>query len=68
MKKVSPLKLIRVVLAVALAIMIFDFFADNRIKQWTSIITFILLLFTFIYGMFKSGEIEAERIKKEKAN
>jgi phosphatidylserine synthase len=68
MKKTSPLKLIRILLGVALILIVAEFFVEDSVKRWTSIVKLVLLLFAFVYGMFKSGEIEAEKIKKEKAN
>jgi diacylglycerol kinase len=68
MKKVSPLKLIRIVLGVALVLIIAEFFVDESVKRWTSVIKLCLMVFGFVYALFNSTAIEQEKIKREKAN
>jgi hypothetical protein len=67
MKKVSPLKLIRIFAAIMLLLLAGEFFVGEEYKTPLMVLRLITAAAIFIYAMFNSTAIEQEKIEQEKA-
>lgn len=67
MKKISPLKLIRIFAAVMLLLLAVEFFVDEEFKTPLMVLRLITAVTLFVYAMFNSTVIEHEKIEKERA-
>lgn len=67
MKKVSPLKLIRIFAAIMLLLLVVEFFLDEKSKTPLMVLRLITAVTLFVYAMFNSTAIEQEKIESEKA-
>jgi hypothetical protein len=68
MKKLSPLKIIRIMSAIMLLLWIVEYFMDDKFKTSFQTLRLITVVTLFAYAMFNSGAIEQEKIEREKAN
>jgi hypothetical protein len=66
MKKVSPLKLIRIFAAIMLLLMAVEYFGGEQMKTPLMVLRLITLVTLFVYAMFNSTAIEQEKIENER--